>query len=52
MLKERFKELKEMLLAETKSFYGERLVFFVVFGSVARTTYRFDSGSINLLRGH
>jgi len=43
MLKERFKELEDKLLAEVKSFYGERLVSFVVFGSVARETYRFDS---------
>ncbi len=43
MLKERFKELEDKLLAEVKSFYGDRLVSFVVFGSVARETYRFDS---------
>ncbi len=43
MLKERFKELQDKLLAEAKTFYGEMLVSFVVFGSVARQTYRFDS---------
>jgi predicted nucleotidyltransferase len=48
MLKERFKELLEKLLEETKSFYGERLVSFVVFGSVARETFRYDS-DIDLL---
>ena len=48
MLKERFKELQDKLLAEVKSFYRDRLVSFVVFGSVARETYRFDS-DIDLL---
>jgi len=48
MLKEKFKELQEKILEETKSFYGERLVSFVVFGSVARETYRPDS-DIDLL---
>lgn len=48
MLKERFKELQDKLLAEVKSFYGDRLISFVVFGSVARETYRFDS-DIDLL---
>ncbi len=43
MLKERFEELGDKLLAEVKSFYGDRLISFVVFGSVARETYRFDS---------
>lgn len=43
MLKEKFEELQHNLLAETKSFYGDSLVSFVVFGSVARETYRFDS---------
>lgn len=42
-LKERFKELQDNLLFETKSFYGARLVSVVVFGSVARETYRPDS---------
>jgi predicted nucleotidyltransferase len=48
MLKENFKELQDKLLEETKSFYGNRLVSFVVFGSVARETYRYDS-DIDLL---
>jgi len=30
MLKERYKELQEKLLEKTKSFYGDRLVSFVV----------------------
>lgn len=42
-LKEIFKELQDKLLAETRSFYGARLVSFVIYGSVARETYRFDS---------
>jgi predicted nucleotidyltransferase len=48
MLKEHFKELQDKLLGETRSFYGENLVSFVVFGSVARETYRYDS-DIDLL---
>jgi uncharacterized protein len=43
MLKEKFKELQDTLLKETKSFYGDNLVSFVVFGSVARETFRFNS---------
>ncbi len=43
MLKERFKRLQGRLLAEAKAFYGKDLVSFVVFGSAARGTYRFDS---------
>ncbi|MFW6139787.1 MAG: nucleotidyltransferase family protein [Acidobacteriota bacterium] len=43
MLKEKFKELQEKLLKESKSFYGNNLVSFVVFGSVARETFRFNS---------
>jgi len=43
MLKEKFKELQDRLLKETKSFYGDNLVSFVVFGSVARKTFRFNS---------
>jgi len=43
MLKEKFKELQVRLLKETKSFYGDNLVSFVVFGSVARETFRFNS---------
>jgi len=48
MLKEKFRELKENLLSEIISFYGERLVSVVVFGSVARETQTFDS-DIDLL---
>lgn len=43
MLKEKFKELQDKLLSEIKAFYGDRLVSVVVFGSVARGTFRFDS---------
>jgi len=43
MLKERFRELEERLLTEIKSFYGERLVSVIVYGSVARETQTFDS---------
>jgi len=48
MLKEKFKELQDKLLEEIKSFYKDRLVSFVVFGSVARETYRHNS-DIDLL---
>jgi len=48
MLKAKFKELQDKLLEETKSFYGDRLVSFVVFGSIARETFRYDS-DIDLL---
>ncbi|MCD6192364.1 MAG: nucleotidyltransferase domain-containing protein [Candidatus Aminicenantes bacterium] len=43
MLKEKFAELLNLLLVETKAFYREDLISFVVYGSVARETYRFDS---------
>lgn len=43
MLKERFKELQDRLLSETKTFYGETLVSVVVFGSVGRGTQTFNS---------
>lgn len=43
MLKEKFKKLGKKLASEIKSYYGERLVSLVVFGSVARETQRFDS---------
>ena len=43
MLKERFQKLAERLLAEIRSFYGERLVSIILFGSVARETQNFDS---------
>jgi predicted nucleotidyltransferase len=42
MLKTKFNELQDRLLEETKSFYGDRLVSFIVFGSVARETFRYD----------
>ena len=43
MLKEKFNQLLDILLEETKSLYGDNLISFVVFGSVARETYRFNS---------
>lgn len=43
MLKEKFNQLLDRLLEETKSLYGDNLISFVVFGSVARETYRFNS---------
>jgi predicted nucleotidyltransferase len=43
MLKEKFRELEKLLLSETKSHYGERLISVVIFGSVARETQAFDS---------
>uniref|UniRef100_A0A7V6CDL3 Nucleotidyltransferase domain-containing protein n=1 Tax=Thermodesulfobacterium geofontis TaxID=1295609 RepID=A0A7V6CDL3_9BACT len=43
MLKEKYKELIELLLKEIKAFYKDRLVSVVLFGSVARETQRFDS---------
>lgn len=43
MLKERFEELKTRLLSEIKSYYGDRLISVVIFGSVARETQNFDS---------
>ena len=48
MLKAKFKELQDKLLEESKSFYGDQLISFVVFGSVARETFRYDS-DIDLL---
>ncbi|MEN2985996.1 MAG: nucleotidyltransferase domain-containing protein [Thermodesulfovibrionaceae bacterium] len=48
MLKEKYKELINLLLRELKVFYQERLVSVVLFGSVARETQRFDS-DIDLL---
>ena len=44
MFKERFGELEERILTEIQSFYGERLVSVVIYGSVARGTQTFDSG--------
>jgi uncharacterized protein len=43
MLKENFRELQQRLLKEIRSFYGRRLVSVVIFGSVARETYRYNS---------
>jgi hypothetical protein len=43
MLKDRFRKLQDALLAGIESFYGKKLVSVVVFGSVARETFRFDS---------
>lgn len=43
MLKEKIEELQQKTLKEVKSFYKDGLVSFVVFGSAARRTYRFDS---------
>jgi len=43
MLKGKFKELEKLLFSEIKSYYGERLISAVVFGSVAREAQTFDS---------
>lgn len=43
MLKERFREIEERILAEVQNHYGARLVSVVLFGSAARETQRFDS---------
>lgn len=43
MLREKFKELINILLLEIKSYYGERLISVVVFGSVGRETQTFES---------
>lgn len=43
MLKERFREIEERILAEVQNHYGARLVSVVLFGSAARKTQRFDS---------
>ncbi len=43
MLKERFGKLEGKLLSEIKSYYGERLISVVIFGSVARGAQRPDS---------
>lgn len=42
-LKEKFAKILEVLLEEIRTFYGDRLVSVVVFGSVARGNYREDS---------
>ncbi len=52
MLKERFEVLINLLLAEAKSFYGERLVSAVLFGSVARGTQNFQSDVDVLIIAH
>jgi len=43
VLKERFDELQRELLSEIRSYYKDRLVSVVLFGSVARGTQRFES---------
>jgi predicted nucleotidyltransferase len=43
MLREKFRELEDVLLSQLESFYGERLVSVVIFGSVARETQNFSS---------
>jgi len=43
MLKERFNTLKNLLLEETRGFYGDRLVTLAVFGSAARETQSYTS---------
>jgi predicted nucleotidyltransferase len=43
MLREKFRELEDVLLSQVESFYGERLVSVVIFGSVARETWNFSS---------
>ncbi|HWP59728.1 MAG TPA: nucleotidyltransferase domain-containing protein [Candidatus Acidoferrales bacterium] len=43
MLKEKFDQLLAETLQAAREYYGERLVTFAVFGSVARNAQRFDS---------
>jgi len=43
MLRERCKEIEELLLSEIISFYKERLVSVILFGSYGRGTQRYDS---------
>lgn len=43
MLKEKFKKIEQKLLNEIVSFYKDRLISVVIFGSTARGTQRFDS---------
>jgi predicted nucleotidyltransferase len=43
MLKKKFKVLQSRLLREIKSFYGDRLISVVIFGSLGRETQTFDS---------
>lgn len=42
-IKDKLAELEKELLREIKKFYGDRLISLVIFGSVARGTYRHDS---------
>lgn len=42
-IKDKLAELEKELLRESKKFYGDRLISLVIFGSVARGTYRNDS---------
>lgn len=43
MIKECFDKVSHTLAEEIKKYYGHRLASIVVFGSVARETYRADS---------
>lgn len=43
MLQEKFRELEDLLLSRVRAFYGERLVSFAIFGSVARGSQNFES---------
>jgi len=43
MIQELFKNLSEIILSRIQSFYGDRLVSVVLFGSVARETQSFES---------
>lgn len=43
MIKEYFDKLLKTLEIEVKKYYGNRLISFVIFGSVARGTYKYDS---------
>lgn len=43
MLNQKFNELKKLLLKETGTFYGDRLVTLAVYGSVARKTQGYYS---------
>lgn len=43
MLKEKFRQLEELLVKELLALYQDRLVSVVLFGSVARQTQRYDS---------
>ncbi|NOY63789.1 MAG: nucleotidyltransferase domain-containing protein [Nitrospirae bacterium] len=43
MIKQNYDRLIRQLTKEVKNYYGDRLVSLVIFGSVARGTYRHDS---------